>query len=160
MDEMNVESVWDYPRPPRLEASARRLKIVHAGVTVAETVRSMRILETSHPPVYYIPQQDTAMELLRPSARRGTFCEFKGVASYWSLHVPGAEAVEDVAWSYARPSGSYAALKDFLAFYASRVDECFVDGERVVPQPGDFYGGWITSHVKGPFKGAPGTMGW
>ena len=155
-----IESVWDYPRPPRLEASARQLKIVHAGVTVAETTRAMRILETSHPPVYYIPQEDIAMELVRESSRRGTFCEYKGVATYWDLVMPGAKVVEGAAWSYARPSASYSALKDLLAFYASRVDECWVDGEQVVPQPGDFYGGWITSHVKGPFKGAPGTMGW
>ncbi len=156
---MKVESVWDYPRPPRLEKSERRITIVHAGVTIADTSRAMRILETSHPPVYYIPQADIAMESLQPSARRGSFCEFKGVASYWSLDV-GGRRVEDVAWSYARPSAGYAALKDHLAFYASRVDECSVDGERVVPQPGDFYGGWITSHVTGPFKGSPGTMGW
>jgi uncharacterized protein (DUF427 family) len=155
-----VESVWDYPRPPRLEASARRLKIVHAGVTVADTTRSMRILETSHPPVYYIPQTDIAMAMMRQSSRRGTFCEYKGIATYWDVMVPGAKVVESAAWSYAQPSASYAALKDFLAFYASRVDECWVDGEQVVAQPGDFYGGWITSHVKGPFKGAPGTMGW
>jgi uncharacterized protein (DUF427 family) len=155
-----IESVWDYPRPPRLESSARRLTIVHGGVTIAETSRSQRILETSHPPVYYIPREDIAMELMQVSPRRGTFCEYKGVATYWDLQVPGAKLVEDVAWSYARPSSSYAALKDHLAFYASRVDECTVDGERVQPQPGDFYGGWITSHVKGPFKGAPGTMGW
>ena len=121
----------------------------------------MRILETSHPPVYYIPQEDIAMEYLKPASRRGSFCEFKGAASYWSLVLPdGGGRVEDVAWSYARPSKSYAALKDYLAFYASRVDVCTVDGELVVPQPGDFYGGWITSHVKGPFKGAPGTLGW
>lgn len=155
-----TESVWDYPRPPRLEASGRLLRITHGGITVAESSRSRRILETSHPPVYYIPQEDIAMAYLRKSPRRGTFCEFKGVATYWGLDMPGGKRVDDVAWSYANPSASYAALKDHLAFYASRVDECSVDGERVQPQPGDFYGGWITSHVKGPFKGAPGTMGW
>jgi uncharacterized protein (DUF427 family) len=159
MDAMKVESVWEYPRPPRLEKSERRITVVHAGVTIAETVRSMRVLETSHPPVYYIPQADIAMEYLKPSSRRGSFCEFKGVASYWSLDVAG-HRVEDVAWSYARPSAGFAGLKDFLAFYAGKLDECSVDGERVVPQPGDFYGGWITSHVTGPFKGSPGTMGW
>ena len=156
---MKTESVWDYPRPPRLEKSARRIRILHAGVTIADTARSFRILETSHPPVYYIPQTDLAIEFLHPSSRRESFCEFKGLASYWSLNVKD-QRVEDLAWSYARPSESYAALKDHLAFYANRVDECWVDGERVTPQPGDFYGGWITSHVRGPFKGAPGTMGW
>ena len=174
MDELKqpaapVESVWDYPRPPRLEQSQRHLKIVHHGVTIAETMRSLRILETSHPPVYYIPPADIAMQHLRASSRRGSFCEFKGVASYWNLVPPdggspvgdvAGSPVGDVAWSYARPSASYAALKDCLAFYASRVDACFVDGEQVVAQPGDFYGGWITSHVRGPFKGAPGTLGW
>lgn len=160
-DEQAVESVWDYPRPPRLEKSERRITIVYAGVAIADSLRAMRILETSHPPVYYIPQADLAMEFLKPSSKRGSFCEFKGVASYWSLALPdGGGPVEDVAWSYARPSARYVPLKDHLAFYASRVDECMVDGERVVPQPGDFYGGWITSHVKGPFKGAPGTLGW
>ncbi len=153
------ESVWDYPRPPRLEPSTRSLRIVHGGAVIAETTRSLRILETSHPPVYYIPQADIAMRLLRSSARRGSFCEFKGVAAYWSLDLAG-EIVADVAWSYGSPSPGYAALKNHLAFYATRVDKCTVDGERVQPQPGDFYGGWITSHVVGPFKGAPGTLGW
>jgi uncharacterized protein (DUF427 family) len=155
-----IESVWEYPRPPRMEASERELKIVHAGETVAETARSLRILETSHPPVYYIAPRDLKMQWLRESKRRGSFCEFKGVATYWDLAVPGAAVVEGVAWSYGAPTGSYAALKDYLAFYASRVDACYVDGELVQPQPGDFYGGWITSHVSGPFKGSPGTMGW
>ena len=155
-----TESVWDYPRPPRLEPSPRHLRIVHAGEVIADTTRALRILETSHPPVYYLPPVDVAMHLLVPSARRGSFCEFKGTARYWTLSLPGRSAVADVAWSYADPSPGYADLQDYLAFYASRVDECTVDGERVQPQPGDFYGGWITSHVTGPFKGAPGTLGW
>ncbi len=157
--EPKPESVWDYPRPPRLEPSPRHLRIIHGGVVLADTTRSFRILETSHPPVFYIPQADLAMQHLRPSRRRGSFCEFKGVASYWSI-VIGDRTVEDAAWSYAQPSPAYAALANHLAFYASRVDECTVDGERVTAQPGDFYGGWITSHVTGPFKGPPGTMGW
>lgn len=165
------ESVWDYPRPPRMEMTARCLRVVHGGVMIAETRRGRRILETSHPPVYYFPPEDVAMDLLRPSAGRGSFCEFKGVAGYWDLDLAAAQqpdgtamqgepVVQKVAWSYADPSPEYRALKDHLAFYASRVDECRVDGERVAAQPGDFYGGWITSQVKGPFKGAPGTMGW
>lgn len=155
------ESVWDYPRPPRLEPTARHLRIVHAGQVVAETTRALRVLETSHPPVYYLPQADLAMHLLRPSGQRGSFCEFKGVAAYWDLE-PGdaARRVTAVAWSYAAPTAAFAALKDYLAFYASRVDECTVDGERVLAQPGDFYGGWITSDLRGPFKGAPGTLRW
>lgn len=155
-----IESVWDYPRPPKLEVSTRTIRIVHAGVTIAETTKAMRILETSHPPAYYIPPSDIAMEYMKLSARGSSYCEFKGSATYWSLQVPGAGLVRDVAWSYAKPTAKYAALKDHLAFYASRVDECYVDDERVQPQPGDFYGGWITSHVSGPFKGAPGTLGW
>jgi uncharacterized protein (DUF427 family) len=153
------ESVWDYPRPPRLEASGRKLRVIHAGLVIAKTTRSLRILETSHPPVYYIPQADIAMQWMQLSRRRGSFCEFKGMAAYWSIRLPDA-VVDDVAWSYAHPSASYAALANYLAFYANRVDECMVDGECVAAQPGDFYGGWITSHVKGPFKGAPGTLGW
>lgn len=150
-----AESVWDYPRPPRLEPTTRRLRIVHGGAVLAETIRAFRILETSHPPVYYIPQADIDMGRLHPSAGKSSFCEWKGRAAYWSL--PGAA---DVAWSYPKPSPAYAALQDHLAFYPSRVDECSVDGERVEAQPGDFYGGWITSDLVGPFKGAPGTLGW
>ncbi len=157
-----TESVWDYPRPPRLEPTARRLRIVHRGVVIADATSAFRILETSHPPVYYLPPADIAMHLLKPSTRRGSFCEFKGIAQYWNLALTGenTELVPDVAWSYAQPTGSYAALAGYLAFYASRVDECTVDGERVLAQPGDFYGGWITSDLTGPFKGAPGTLGW
>ena len=178
-----TESVWDYPRPPRLEPTRRHLRIVHAGAVIADTRSAFRILETSHPPVYYLPPQDVAMHLLRPSARRGSFCEFKGTAIYWDLDISKLEVISDlpsateasqssavrtgrvspvveVAWSYASPAGAYTALKDHLAFYAGRVEECTVDGERVLPQPGDFYGGWITSDLRGPFKGAPGTGGW
>jgi uncharacterized protein (DUF427 family) len=154
-----VESVWDYPRPPKMEPTVRKLRVVHGGVVIAETARALRILETSHPPVYYIPRDDIAMEYLKPSSTRSSFCEFKGFASYWNLDVDGRVSA-DAAWSYAKPSASYAALRDYLAFYASRVDECSVDGEIAAPQPGDFYGGWITSHVAGPFKGPPGTLGW
>lgn len=152
-----TESVWDYPRPPRLEATLRRIRIINAGLVIADTTRALRILETSHPPVYYLPPVDLAMHLLKPSDARGSFCEFKGVAAYWNLSTP---LVQDVAWSYARPTQAYAALEDHLAFYASRVDECWIDEERVVPQQGDFYGGWITSDLRGPFKGPPGTRGW
>ncbi|WP_158945532.1 DUF427 domain-containing protein [Granulicella sp. S190] len=162
-----VESVWDYPRPPRLEPTSSHLRVVHRGVVLADTNRALRILETSHPPVYYIPQSDIAMQFLEPSNRRSSFCEFKGSASYWTVDVSASlEAPElaarrtDAAWSYRDPSSAYAALRNYLAFYANRVDECMVNGERVVPQVGDFYGGWITSNIKGPFKGAPGTLGW
>ena len=159
-----VESVWDYPRPPRLERSERHLCIKQAGEVLADTVQAWRILETSHPPVYYIPQADIAMQFLQRSQRRSSFCEWKGLATYWNIDlravVPGSAVLADAAWSYPDPTASYTGLQDHLAFYASRVDECTVDGERVEAQPGDFYGGWITSHVRGPFKGAPGTLGW
>ena len=160
-----VESVWDYPRPPRLERTSSLLRIVHCGVTLAKTTAAYRVLETSHPPVYYIPQADIAMQFITPSAKRGRFCELKGVAAYWSIdlgeHAEGKTArVPDVAWSYADPTASFAPIRDHLAFYASKVDECSVDGEIVQAQPGDFYGGWITSWIKGPFKGSPWTMGW
>lgn len=162
------ESVWQYPRPPRLETSERHLQVFHAGMVVAETRRSLRVLETSHPPVYYLPPEDVAMELLRPGRRNGTACEFKGVASYWTLDLSrgevkpakGAVVVLEVAWSYEEPLTPYEALRGYLAFYASRVDACYVDGERVAAQPGDFYGGWITAEIEGPFKGGPGSLGW
>lgn len=164
MSTAEVESVWNYPRPPRLERTARLLRIVHGGAVIAETSNAWRILETSHPPVYYIPQIDIAMQLLARSQRRSSFCEWKGYATYWNIDLrsvlPHSTVIADAAWSYPDPTASYATLRDHLAFYASRVDECTVDGERVQAQPGDFYGGWITSHVRGPFKGAPGTLGW
>ncbi len=154
------ESVWDYPRPPRLEATPKRVRIVHAGLTLADTTAALRILETSHPPVYYLPRNAFAADVLERSASRQSFCEFKGLATYWNLAVPGAAPVRDAAWSYEQPVARYAALAGHLAFYASKVDECWVDDERVVPQAGDFYGGWITRDLRGPFKGAPGTRGW
>ena len=161
-----VESVWDYPRPPRLEATDSVIRVVHRGVLVAETRRALRVLETSHPPVFYLPPEDVRLDLLRLSATRQSFCEFKGVASYWDLDLRSAigagsgTLVADVGWTYAQPTRPFAGLRDHLALYASRVDECSVDGERVQAQAGDFYGGWITSRVVGPFKGGPGTRGW
>jgi uncharacterized protein (DUF427 family) len=159
-----IESVWDYPRPPRLEPCPLRIRVLHAGHTLADTTRALRILETSHPPVYYLPAADVAVSHLIQSPTRSSFCEFKGIATYWSVSVTDEEGrpaiVPDAAWSYGKPSPPYAALKDHIAFYASRVSECWVGEERVVPQPGDFYGGWITSNLRGPFKGAPGTRGW
>ena len=159
---MNIapESVWDYPRPPRLEPTPRRIRILHAGQLLADTTQALRILETSHPPVYYLPPSAIAKGLLQRSTSRQSFCEFKGLATYWNLVLPGAAPIADVAWSYERPTPQYAALASHLAFYPSKVDECWVDDERVVPQQGDFYGGWITSNLRGPFKGAPGTRGW
>lgn len=152
------ESVWDYPRPPRAEPTSKRIRVIFNGVVIADTTEAIRVLETSHPPSYYIPQKDIRMDLLSQTARQ-TFCEYKGSAGYWTLEAGGRRA-QDCAWSYAHPSRGYEAIADHLAFYASRVDECYVDDERVQAQAGDFYGGWITSEIVGPFKGAPGTWGW
>ena len=155
---MNIESVWDYPRPPRLEPVPERIRVVHAGRTLADTSRALRILETSHPPVYYIAPADLDLTMLKPAGAGQSFCEFKGLATYWCFWSPAQ--TPNVAWSYAKPTAPYAALANYLAFYASKVDECWVGVERVVPQAGDFYGGWITSNLRGPFKGAPGTRHW
>ncbi len=161
-----IENVWDYPRPPRLEPTPSHLRIEHCGLLIAETRGAFRVLETSHPPVFYIPPGDILPGAVHPSSRRGSFCEWKGIASYWTLDLrklAGAKTcppVPDVAWSYANPTPSFAGIAGYLAFYASRVDLCTVDGEPVQSQPGDFYGGWITSRVRGPFKGAPGSMHW
>jgi uncharacterized protein (DUF427 family) len=152
------ESVWRYPRPAIAEATARHLQIVHRGVVVADTRRGVRTLETSHPPTYYFPPGDVAAGILRPSPRT-SFCEWKGHAAYWSVAVAG-ERLEDAAWSYPAPNADFAILKDHIAFYAAPFDACMVDGERVTPQPGGFYGGWITAHVAGPFKGGPGSRFW
>ncbi len=154
------ESVWDYPRPAILEPTGRRLTVIFAGRTVADTVSGHRVLETSHPPTYYFPPGDVAMDLLRRVAdTSGSFCEWKGAAVYFDIVVDGRTAAR-AAWSYPRPQDGFEAISGHIAFYAGRVDEALVDGERVTPQPGGFYGGWITRHVAGPFKGGPGTMGW
>lgn len=152
------ENVWDYPRPPRLEPFIGTIRIVVDGQELVHTTSALRLLETSHPPSYYIPQADTRMDWL-VSNRERTFCEFKGVASYWDLAAADGQR-PSVAWSYPDPTARYAALKDYLAFYPGRVDECWVNDERVLPQAGSFYGGWLTSNLIGPFKGGPGTAGW
>lgn len=152
------ESVWDYPRPPRVEPTPRRIRIVHAGTVIADTARALRLLETSHPPTYYLPAADVRWEFLTPGAG-SSHCEFKGRAVYWTLRVAGRVSAE-AAWSYPDPLPAYAALRDHVAFYAGRIDEAWVDAERAEPQPGGFYGGWVTSDVVGPFKGGAGTWGW
>ncbi|MFM7151306.1 MAG: DUF427 domain-containing protein [Gemmataceae bacterium] len=152
------ESVWDYPRPPRLEATTRHLLIRFADEVLAQTLRGFRVLETSHPPVYYFPLEDIRREFLLPSTR-SSFCEWKGEAQYWSVSVHG-KILRDVAWFYPRPTPAFLPIKNYVAFYAGPMDGCFVDGEKVTPQPGGFYGGWITSDLVGPFKGGPGSMGW
>ncbi len=155
------ESVWSYPRPPRLEPNARHLVVRFAGATIAETRAGFRVLETSHPPVYYFPPADVDARCLLPSSR-GSFCEYKGAAAYHSIRaLDGSPALaRDAAWYYPRPSPGFAALAGCIAFYPAAMEACLVDGERVRPQPGGFYGGWITSDIVGPFKGEPGTSGW
>lgn len=152
------ESVADYPRPPAIEHVDRHIKALVAGHVIADTHRAIRVLETYHPPVYYLPPQDVATEFLVSSPHR-TFCEYKGEARYYSLVVDGVKR-SNVAWYYPHPSPGYEALANHVAFYAWALDEATVDGEQVVPQPGHFYGGWITSEIEGPIKGAPGTTGW
>ena len=152
------ESVWDYPRPPKLERTSKLVRVEFAGVVIAETRNALRLLETSHPPTYYIPKQDVKTEYLVLTTQ-STFCEFKGRATYWTIKVDESKS-ENAAWSYPNPPKQYEALKTCFAFYASRVDACFVEGERVRAQKGDFYGGWITSDLIGPFKGERGTEGW
>lgn len=152
------ESVWDYPRPPRLEPTSKHLQIIYNGVAIADTRQAQRVLETSHPPVYYIPPADIRMEYLVPSPRQ-TFCEWKGQGAYYSV-VVGDKRLEDVAWYYPTPTPAFAAIAHYVAFYPAPMDACYVDGERVQPQPGNFYGGWITSDIVGPFKGIPGSWGW
>ncbi len=152
------ESVADYPRPPRLERVPWHIRVEHGGEVVAETTRALRVCETHGAPVYYIPPEDVRGDLLAP-APGTTFCEWKGVARYWTVRA-GGETAHRAAWSYADPTPSFAALRDHLAFYAARVDRCTVDGDRVQPQAGGFYGGWVTPEISGPIKGAPGTEGW
>ena len=157
MTGLSSESVWDYPRPPRLELVAQAIRIVFAGATIAETGEAWRVVETSHPPVYYLPREAFNCEVLPRPGR--SFCEWKGVASYWSLRASGRTA-EDCAWSYLEPTAGFQPLRDHLAVYPSAMEACFVGDEAVKPQPGGFYGGWITANLIGPFKGAPGTAGW
>jgi uncharacterized protein (DUF427 family) len=152
------ESVWAYPRPAIAEPCARHVSILHKGHVVADTRASIRTLETSHPPSYYCPPADIDMTLLTLTART-SLCEWKGHARYYDVRI-GTEVFRDVAWSYPNPTRAFAILRDHIAFYAAPFERCYIDGERVVPQAGGFYGGWITPHVAGPFKGRPGSMFW
>ena len=153
------ESVWDYPRPPRLEASTKQIKVVLNRVTIADSCNTYRVLETSHPPVYYIPPEDIQMQYLQPVASSRSFCEWKGLAGYYNLLV-GDRQVINAAWYYPQPTTEFMSIKNYLAFYPSKMDACYVDGEPVKAQAGDFYGGWITQNIVGPFKGEAGSWGW
>ncbi|MFL5757244.1 MAG: DUF427 domain-containing protein [Chloroflexota bacterium] len=152
------ESVWDYPRPPRVEPVLERVRVVVDGVTIADSERALRVLETAGAPVYYFPLADVRLDLLQPSGH-GSVCEWKGDAISHSIAVPG-RIVKNAGWSYPDPKSGYEAIRDHLAFYVWRVDEAWVGDERATPQPGRFYGGWVTSRVVGPLKGGPGTFGW
>lgn len=152
------ESVWDYPRPPRLERSSAWIEITFGGMLLVRTHSSFRVLETSHPPVHYVPIADVAQGALTPSPRR-SWCEWKGEASYFDV-AAGGRTEAAAAWTYPAPVTAFAELLDHVAFYPGRMDSCRLDGELVEAQPGDFYGGWRTSKVVGPFKGDPGTGGW
>ncbi len=153
------ESVWDYPRPPKLEPVNNTLLVEFAGQVLAKTTKGYRVLETSHPPVYYIPEEDVRLDFMSLSSGNATNCEWKGQAQYFDA-VVGTKHSEQVAWRYLNPVPAFADIKGYFAFYAGRVDACYVDDELVQAQPGNFYGGWITAKVVGPFKGGPGSWGW
>ena len=153
------ESVWSYPRPPRLERTPKLVEVWLGGQLIAQTRAAFRVLETSHPPTYYLPAEAFAPGVLRP-APGGSVCEFKGEATYWTLVGGEGRVAEAAGWSYEAPTPEFREMAGHVALYAGRMDECRVDGERVTPQPGGFYGGWITGDVVGPFKGEPGTWGW
>jgi uncharacterized protein (DUF427 family) len=152
------ESVWNYPRPPKLEKFNKEIKIIFNGVTIVKTNNAYRVLETSHPPVYYIPPEDIKMEFLSPG-NGASYCEWKGRANYYNVRVKEKEAIK-AGWYYPFPTDEFVEVKNYVAFYSEKMDYCFVDGEQVIPQPGGFYGGWITKDIVGPFKGEPGTFGW
>lgn len=153
-----AENVWDYPRPPRLEAVGRRVRIVLGGETIVDTDEALRVLETSHPPTVYVPPGAFAPGVLT-DAGGSSFCEWKGVARYHDLSA-GRTVAAGAGWSYPRPTPGFSALRDHVSAYPSRMDACFLDEERVQAQEGDLYGGWITNDLVGPFKGGPGTRGW
>ncbi|MGB5709767.1 MAG: DUF427 domain-containing protein [Waterburya sp.] len=174
------ESVWDYPRPPRLERclyttrvqcakryplgrlasqSPKQIKVVFNEMTIADSCNTYRVLETSHPPVYYIPPEDIQMEYLEAVNFGRTFCEWKGLAAYYNLNVKNQKVI-NAAWYYPQPTTAFLPIKDYVAFYPSKMDACYVDGELVKAQAGNLYGGWITQDIVGPFKGEAGSQGW
>ena len=159
MSGTGLESVWDYPRPPAVTSCRDRVRLGFAGEVLAESTDALRVLETSHPSTVYLPPDDVRADLLIPSGARSTWCEFKGVARYLDA-VVGGRRVHAVGWAYRNPSPGYEALRDHIAFYPGRVDAAWIGEERVQAQRSDFYGGWITADLVGPFKGPSGTLGW
>ena len=152
------ESVWSYPRPPAIERTSKMIQVFFADTLIAETQRAWRVLETSHPPVYYIPVLDIEMSYLHPITP-SSGCEWKGRAQYFDVCVSDQRAPRS-AWSYPLPTERFEVIKDHIAFYAQKRERCLVEGEEVESQPGEFYGGWITQDIVGPFKGVPGSFGW
>lgn len=150
--------MWDYPRPPRLDPSTRLVVVEFAGTIIGRTRRAIRVLETSHPPTFYLPSDDVSVDYLRPSLGTGSVCEWKGVATYYDV-TSGGQTAKRSAWAYLHPTPAFGAITGHVSFYPSAF-ECSVDGEVVHPQPGGFYGGWVTGDVVGPFKGGPGSWGW
>ena len=156
--EPGQESVWDYPRPPLLALDSREVVVRWGEILVARTTQAIRVLETSHPPSFYLPWRDVIARDLFKEAPGSSFCEWKGPARYWSLEAAGRR-LPSAAWSYPEPLAGSEAVAECVAFYASLLD-CYVDNQPVVPQPGGFYGGWITPELVGPFKGTPGSSDW
>ncbi len=154
-----MERVWDYPRPPAVVPCARRVRIELSDELLVDSTRALRVLETSHPPTIYVPTRDLRPGALALSAARATWCEFKGTAQYWDAIVAG-QRVRAVAWGYPDPSPGYVSLRGYIAFFPGRVDAAWLDDQRVQAQQSDFYGGWITAELVGPFKGSAGTLGW
>ena len=154
-----MERVWDYPRPPAVVPCRHRVRVELGGELIADSTQALRVLETSHPPTIYVPSADVRGDLLSAGRERPTWCEFKGAAHYLDAKVEG-RVVRAVGWAYAEPTRDYEALRDHVAFYPGRVDAAWIGDERVQHQVSDFYGGWITSDLAGPFKGPPGTLGW
>jgi uncharacterized protein (DUF427 family) len=154
-----MENVWDYPRPPALVPCGRRVRVELGGAVIARSTSALRVLETSHPPTIYVPPADVAPGALRPAAG-SSMCEWKGRAAYFDVRGGDGTVAERAAWSYPSPHPDYAAVAGFVAFYPGRMDAAWLDDERVAAQEGDFYGGWVTADLAGPFKGAAGTLGW
>ena len=152
------ESVWDYPRPPRIAADNRLVVVKNEDVVIAETEAAVRVLETASPPTFYLPRDDVRIKYLA-AIPGNSLCEWKGPAQSWTVFVPGHAALQNAAWSYEEPFAGFEAIAGRIAFYPAML-ECFVGDNRAQPQPGGFYGGWITPEVVGPFKGDPGTEGW
>ncbi len=155
---MKIENVWEYPRPAICEPHIGTIEVIVGSKIIAKTNKALRVIETSHPPTYYFPPEDVNRKLLIKN-KHNSFCEWKGIAKYLNLSLDKIKIL-NIAWYYSLPTKDFLPIKNFISFYASKAEKCLVNGELVKKQDGDFYGGWITNNLKGPFKGAPGTAGW